>query len=57
VINTIWELKNEQGKSMKSFHDLAELANTHFKDIFKEPPIATLAEVMHIAQSFPRFVD
>jgi len=57
VINTIWELKNKQGQSMQSFQDLATLENTHFKDIYNDPPIATLAEVMHIAQTFPRFVD
>lgn len=42
---------------MKSFSELVALANTHFKGIYTEPPIATLAEVMHIAQSYPRFMD
>jgi len=57
VINPIWELKKEDGAYIKTFWVLASLENAHFKGIYKEPSIATLAEVMHIAQTLPRFLD
>lgn len=57
AINTIWELKNEHGKSIQTFQEMAALANSHFKGIYKAPPIATLEKVMRTAQIFPRFVD
>eukprot|EP00253_Pinus_taeda_P030029 PITA_30029 len=57
VINTIWELKNEHGQVIQTFRELAALANSHFKDIYKAPPIVAQAEVMRIAHLFPIFVD
>jgi len=57
TINTIWELKNKHGQAIQSFHELVAQENSHFKDIYKAPNIATRAEVMRISQLFPKFVD
>jgi len=57
VINTIWELKNEHGQAIQTIRVWAALANLHFKDIYKAPPITTLVEVMPTAQLFPIFID
>jgi len=42
-INTIWELKKEDGtpvKTFRTFRGLAAPAKAHFQGIYKEPPIA-----------------
>lgn len=57
VINTIWQLTNEQGETVNTFPRLATLATSHFKHIYKAPQTNTLAEVMCTAQLFPRFVN
>lgn len=57
AINTIWELKKEDGTTVNTFRGLASLATAHFKKIYKEPPHATMAEILRIAQNFSRFVD
>eukprot|EP00253_Pinus_taeda_P016547 PITA_16547 len=57
AINTIWKLPNEQGQPLNTFPQLAALASSHFKQIYRAPPIVNLAEIIHVAQLFPRFVD
>eukprot|EP00253_Pinus_taeda_P023577 PITA_23577 len=38
AINTIWELPNEQGHPLNTFPQLAALASSHFKQIYRAPP-------------------
>lgn len=57
AINTIWELQDEQGHSTQSASDLANLATSHFKDIYKSPQFVNLVEVMRTVKLFPRFVE
>lgn len=57
AINTIWKLAREQGELVNTFPRLAVMATSHFRNIYKTPPNATLAEIMRTAQLFPRFVD
>lgn len=57
AINTIWKLTNEQGIGLDTFSQLATLATSHFKQVYQAPPNATLAEVIRVAQLFPRFVN
>lgn len=56
-INTIRQLLDEHGHHANTFPQLATLANSHFKHIYKAPPEANLAKIMQVAHLFPRFVD
>lgn len=40
-----------------TFPHLASLATSHFKQVYQNPPNATLAEVIIVVQLFPRFTD
>eukprot|EP00253_Pinus_taeda_P029977 PITA_29977 len=55
--NTIWSLKDEEGRVVKSFSDLLGLGQRHFQRIFSDTGEATIAEVIRTAQCFPRFVE
>eukprot|EP00253_Pinus_taeda_P025385 PITA_25385 len=55
--NTIWSLKNEEGREVNTFSDLSGLGQRHFQRIFADPGEATIAEVLRTAQCFPRFLE
>eukprot|EP00253_Pinus_taeda_P022728 PITA_22728 len=55
--NTIWSLKDEEGRVVKSFSDLSSLGQRHFQRIFSDSGEATIAEVMRTTQCFPRFIE
>eukprot|EP00253_Pinus_taeda_P004076 PITA_04076 len=55
--NTLWSLKDEEGRVVRTFSDLSGLGQRHFQRIFSDPGGATIAEVMSTAQSFPRFIE
>ena len=42
---------------MSSFEGLADLGVRYFGDLFSAQPGANIAEVIRVAQLFPRFVD
>eukprot|EP00253_Pinus_taeda_P029406 PITA_29406 len=46
AINTIWKLTNEQGVEVDTFPHLASLVTSHFKQVYQNPPNATLVEVI-----------
>jgi len=55
--NTIWGLPSVGGELVTSFEGLAALGVEHFGALFKEQEVASIAEVIQVAQLFPRFVD
>ena len=55
--NTVWSLEDDQGLVFDTFDSMASLGEEHFKNLYKAPDHATLAEVIRIAQVFPGFVD
>ena len=55
--NTIWSLKDEEGRVVNTFSDLSSLGLRHFQKIFSDPGEDTIAEAMRIAQCFPRFIE
>ena len=57
VANTIWSLRDEEGTSYVSFEEKASCGVTHFQQLFKAPAQASIAEIIQLAQMFPRFVD
>eukprot|EP00253_Pinus_taeda_P034625 PITA_34625 len=56
-VNTIWSLKDEDGREVKSFPDLSSLGQRHFQRIFSDPGGTTIAEIIRTAQCFPRFIE
>eukprot|EP00253_Pinus_taeda_P014791 PITA_14791 len=55
--NTIWSLKDEEGRVLKSFSDLSGLGQRHFQSLFSDSGEATIGEVMRTAQCFPSFFE
>lgn len=55
--NTIWSLRDDAGLEHSSFEDKARCGVAHFENLFKAPNHASIAEVIRMAQMFPRFVD
>ena len=55
-MNTIWYLEDDRGRRREYFEELAETEVEHFQNLFKAPAGANIAEIMSIAQAFPRFV-
>eukprot|EP00253_Pinus_taeda_P036198 PITA_36198 len=54
---TIWSLKYEEGREVKSFTDLSCLGQRHFQRIFSDPGETTIAEIIRTTQCFPRFTE
>eukprot|EP00253_Pinus_taeda_P029650 PITA_29650 len=55
--NTIWGLKNEEGREVQTFHSLSELGQRHFQKLFADPGETTIAEVIRTTQCFPKFLE
>jgi len=55
--NTIWSLLDENGVSHTNFEEKARCGVDHFQNLFRAPNQANIAEVIRLAQKFPRFVD
>eukprot|EP00253_Pinus_taeda_P008007 PITA_08007 len=55
--NTIWSLKDEEGRTIKSFSDLSGLGQRHFQSLFSDSGEATIGEVMRTTQCFPSFFE
>ena len=55
--NTIWSLRDEEGVIHHIFEDKARCGVNHFQNLFKAPAQASIAEVIRVAQLFPRFVE
>jgi len=55
--NTIWSLTDDEGVTHSNFEDKARCGVNHFQNLFRAPNQANIAEVIRLAQKFPRFVD
>eukprot|EP00253_Pinus_taeda_P021761 PITA_21761 len=55
--NTIWSLKDEAGRVVKTFTDLSGLGQRHFQRLFSDSGEATIGEVMRTTQCFPSFFE
>lgn len=47
--NTIWKLKDVEGREAKTFESLSNLGSSHFQNLFADQGEITLAEVIRIA--------
>jgi hypothetical protein len=57
VDNTIWSLKDQEGKSVTSFEGPASMGKIHFQSLFKEDGRVNIAEIIKVALYFQSFVD
>lgn len=57
VTNTIWNLPFLEGGLADSFNKLSQLGSTNFRNIYRNPPGINLAEIINVANHFPRFVN
>jgi len=55
--NTIWNLEFNQGEMETYFYGMARVGVTHFQSLFKATNQVSIAEVVRLAQFFPRFVE
>ena len=55
--NSIWELSSADGVQESSFEGLADMGVRYFGDLFSAQPGVNIAEVIRVAQLFPRYVD
>jgi hypothetical protein len=55
--NTIWSLKDENGREHSSFEDLTQLGTNHFKNLFKADEQVSIDAIVQLALFFPRFVE
>jgi hypothetical protein len=53
AINTIWQLMNENGNSINTFPHLSSLATSHFKQIYRAPPMPPLLKSFEWHNYFP----
>eukprot|EP00253_Pinus_taeda_P015506 PITA_15506 len=56
-VNTIWKLKDQNGREASSFEDLSRMGKAHFQNLFTAQGGITLAEIIRTTQCFPRFVE
>eukprot|EP00253_Pinus_taeda_P008065 PITA_08065 len=55
--NTIWKLKDTDGREHSSFEAVSNLGKSHFQSLFADPGGTSIAEIIRTAQAFPRFVE
>eukprot|EP00253_Pinus_taeda_P006943 PITA_06943 len=55
--NTIWNLKNDEGREANTFESLLNLGRNHFQNLFADQGEITIAEVIKTAQCFPWYVE
>lgn len=57
TMNTIWKLKDEEGREANTFESLSSLGRNHFQNLFSEQRGTSLAEIIRTALSFPKYVE
>jgi hypothetical protein len=57
MANTIWSLKDVEGRQVYSFKGMGRLGKEHFQNLFKAEARVSMAKIVRIALYFPRFVE
>jgi hypothetical protein len=55
--NTIWSLKDQEGRPCTTFEGLANLGKNHFQTLFKADRNINIAEIIKVALYLPSFVN
>lgn len=56
-MNTIWKLKDKDGREANTFESLSFMGRNHFQNLFSKQGEITLVEVIKTAQCFPCYVE
>jgi hypothetical protein len=56
-INSIWQLKDQDGKKEHTFEGMAKIGKKFFQDLYKAENKATIEEVIRMVQYFPSFTS
>lgn len=54
---TIWSLPTPDGEVADTFPKLARMGSSHFRNLYKQPQAASIAEIINIAGHFHKFVN
>ena len=55
-INTIHEIRSNQGTWTRSFPEKSQVAVEHFQGLFKEPEGCPIAKILEVLDMFPRAI-
>jgi hypothetical protein len=55
--NSIWQLKDQDGKKEHTFEGMAKIGKKFFQDLYKAENKATIEEVIRMVQYFPGFTS
>jgi hypothetical protein len=55
--NTIWNMKDPEGRTLSTFPELAELGKNHFKTLYKADQRENIAKIVKLALYYPSFVN
>jgi len=55
--NSIWQLKDHEGKKEHTFEGMAKTGKNFFQDLYKAKNKATIEEVIQVVQHFPGFTS
>lgn len=55
--NTIWSLKDSEGREVSDFRGLASMGYSHFESLFKALREDSLPKVVQITLLLPRFME
>jgi hypothetical protein len=55
--NTIWSLKDQEGRSVTSFEGLANMGKIHFQSLFKADRRVNIVDIIRLDLYFPSFVN
>ena len=55
-INTICEIKNHEGRLVRTFEEKADVGVAYFQKILKEPEGCPIQEILEVLGLFPRMI-
>jgi hypothetical protein len=54
IVNSIWEIKNQNGHLVSSIEDIAEVGKGFFSNLFKELVGSSISKIIKVIKLFPR---
>jgi hypothetical protein len=55
--NTIWDMKDMEGRIVSTFSGLAEMGKNHFKTLYKVDQRVNIVDIVWLALFYPSFVN
>jgi hypothetical protein len=57
MTNSIWEIKDDQGKKVTNFEEIVGAGKKNFSSLFKEPVGCPITEILKVINIFPSFIS